>query len=39
MLGTVVLWMAMARDKRGLMMVGAFALFVVLAVVAWNLIP
>lgn len=39
MLSTVVLWMAMARDKRGLMMVGVFLLLVVLAVIAWNLAP
>jgi len=39
MLGTIVLWMAVARDKRGLMMVGAFMLLVVLAVIAWNLAP
>lgn len=39
MLSTVVLWMALARDKRGLMMVAAFLLLVVLAVIAWNLAP
>ena len=39
MLSTVVLWMALARDKRGLMMFAVFLLFVVLAVIAWNLVP
>ena len=39
MLSTVVLWMALARDKRGLMMAAAFLLLVVLAVIAWNLAP
>ena len=39
MLSTVVVWMAMARDKRGLMTVGIFLLFVALAVIAWNLAP
>lgn len=39
MLSNVVLWMVMARDKRGLMIGGAFLLLVVLAVIAWNLAP
>ena len=39
MLGTVALWMAMARDTRGLVMVGVFVLLIVLAVIAWNLAP
>lgn len=39
MLGTVVVWLAAARDKRGLMMLGAFLLLVVFAVLAWNLAP
>ena len=39
MLSRVVVWMAMARDKRGLVIVGVFLLFVVVAVIAWNLAP
>ena len=39
MLGEVGVWLALRRDKGGLMMLGAFLLFVVLAVVVWNLIP
>ena len=39
MLGTVVVWLAMARDKRGLIVVGVFLLLVVVAVLVWNLIP
>jgi type II secretory pathway component PulM len=34
-----VVWLAAARDKRSLMMLGAFLLLVVLGVLAWNLSP
>ena len=37
MLNTVIVWLA--RDKCGLMMIGAFLLFVALGVLAWNLFP
>ena len=39
MLGTVVVWLALARDKRDLLMLGAFLLFTALATVIWNIIP
>jgi hypothetical protein len=39
MLGTVALWMTLTRDKRGLTTVAAVLLFIVLAVIAWNLAP
>lgn len=39
MLSTFVVWLAVARDTRGLMAVGVFLLIVVLAVLAWNLAP
>jgi hypothetical protein len=39
MLGTVALWMALTRDKRAVMTAGAVLLFIVLAVIAWNLVP
>lgn len=37
MLSTVVVWLAVARDKRGLMRLGVFLLVVVLGVIAWNI--
>jgi hypothetical protein len=39
MLTTVVVWLALLRDKRGLLTLGAFLLFVAIGVIAWNLIP
>ena len=39
MLGNVMVWLALQRDKRGLMVVGVFLLLVFLAVLAWNLSP
>jgi hypothetical protein len=39
MLTTVALWMAMARDRRGLVIVGVLVLVAVLAVIAWNVAP
>lgn len=39
MLGTVAVWRVMARDKRGLLMLGALLLFMALATLTWNLIP
>jgi type II secretory pathway component PulM len=39
MLGTAALWMVLTRDKRSLMTVAAVLLFIVLAVLAWNLAP
>jgi hypothetical protein len=39
MLSDVMVWFAVARDERGPLMLGAFLLLVVLAVLAWNLIP
>lgn len=38
MLSTAVLLM-MSREKRGLTIVGIFLLLVVVAVIAWNLVP
>ena len=39
MLSTIAVWLVMARDKRGLLMLGTLLLFMVLATLAWNLIP
>jgi hypothetical protein len=39
MLGTVAVWLVMAREKRGLLMLGALLLFMALATLSWNLIP
>jgi hypothetical protein len=39
MLGTVAVWLALARDKRDVLMLGAFLLFTALATVIWNIIP
>jgi hypothetical protein len=39
MLGTVALWTVLTRDKRGLVTVAGVLLFIVLAVIAWNLAP
>lgn len=38
MLGTVAAWLVIARDKRGLLMLGALLLFIALATLTWNLI-
>jgi len=37
--GEVGVWLALRRDKAGLMMLGAFLLLVVLAVLVWTLFP
>lgn len=39
MLGTAAVWLALARDKRDVLMLGAFLLFTALATVIWNIIP
>jgi hypothetical protein len=39
MLGTVAVWLALARDKRDLLMLGTFLLFTTLATVIWNIVP
>jgi hypothetical protein len=39
MLGTVAVWLALARDKRDVLMLGAFLLFTALATVIWNILP
>jgi hypothetical protein len=39
MLNSVVVLLAVSRDKRALTMVGVFLVLVVLGVVAWNLSP
>ena len=39
MLGTAAVWLALARDKRDVWMLGAFLLFTSLATVIWNILP
>lgn len=39
MLGTVAVWLALARDKRDVLMLGAFLLLTGLATLVWNLVP
>lgn len=39
MLGAVALWLALARNKREVLMLGAFLLFTAVATVVWNIIP
>ena len=39
MLSNVIVWFAIAKDKRGLKVVGAVLLLVALGVIAWNLLP
>jgi hypothetical protein len=39
MLGTVAVWLVIACEKRGLLMLGALLLFMALATLGWNLIP
>ena len=39
MLGTVAVWLALARDKRDVRMLGAFLLLTGLATLVWNLVP
>ena len=39
MLGTVTVWLALARDKRDVKMLGAFLLFTALATLIWNMVP
>jgi len=38
MLGTVAVWLALARDKRDVLMLGAFLLFTALATLVWNIL-
>jgi hypothetical protein len=39
MLGTVAVWLDLARDKRDVLMLGAFLLLTALATLIWNIIP
>lgn len=39
MVGNLAVWFTMARDKRGLLMLGALLVFMALATLTWNLIP
>lgn len=39
MLGSVAIWFALTRDKRGLQTVGVLFLLVILATLVWNLVP
>ena len=39
MLAPVAVWFVLARNKRGLLVLGTLLLFMVLATLAWNLIP
>ena len=39
MLGTMIVWRALAGDKPGPRLLGAAVLAIVVATVAWNLIP
>ena len=39
MLGTVAVGLALARDKRDLLMLGGFLLFTALATLVWNIVP
>ena len=39
MLGTIAVWLALARTKRDMLMLGAFLLFTVLATFIWNILP
>jgi hypothetical protein len=39
MLGTVAVSLALARDKRDVLMLGAFVLFTALATLIWNILP
>jgi type II secretory pathway component PulM len=39
MLGTVAVWLVSARDKRDVLMLGAFLLLTGLAALVWNLVP
>ena len=39
MLGTIAVWLAFARNKRDVLMLGTFLLVTVLATLVWNVIP
>ncbi len=39
MLGTVAVGLALARDKRDVLMLGGLLLFTALATLGWNLVP
>jgi hypothetical protein len=39
MLGTVAVWLALARNKRDYLMLGAFLLFMALGTLIWNIVP
>jgi hypothetical protein len=39
MLAPVAVWIVLARDKRELLMFGAFLLLTGLATLIWNLVP
>ena len=38
MLGTLMVWRALAQDKRGVTTLGIVFLLIVLATIVWNLI-
>jgi hypothetical protein len=39
MLGTLIVWRALAEDKHGLMLLGTVIGAIVVGTVVWNLIP
>ena len=39
MLGTVAVWLALARNKRDYLMMGALLIFTALATLIWNIVP
>jgi hypothetical protein len=39
MVSEVLVWFAATREKHGPLMLGAFLLLVMLAVLVWNIIP
>jgi len=39
MLGSLIVWRALAQDKRGVMTLGIVFFLLVLATLFWNLIP
>jgi hypothetical protein len=39
MLGTVAVWLALARNKRDYLMLVGFFVFTALATLIWNIVP
>ena len=39
MLGTVAVWLTLARNKRDYLILGAFMVFTALATFIWNIVP